>query len=153
MGFDDDHIANSRTLDFERKFSAETDAAGMDVVLNSLAGEFVDASLQLLPRGGRFIEMGKTDIRDSGEVAARHPGVRYRAFELGEAGPERAQEILGELVKLFETGELRPLPLRSWDIRHASEAYRFLSRARHVGTTSASWSSRYPRRSTRKARC
>ena len=41
--------------------------------------------------------------------------------------------MLGELVKLFETGELRPLPLRSWDIRHASDAYRFLSRARHVG--------------------
>ena len=133
MGFDDDHIANSRTVDFEHKFSAATNAAGMDVVLNSLAGEFVDASLQLLPRGGRFIEMGKTDIRDSGEVAARHPGVRYRAFDLGEAGPERAHEILGELVKLFETGELRPLPLRSWDMRHASDAYRFLSRARHVG--------------------
>ena len=42
-------------------------------------------------------------------------------------------EMLGELVKLFETGELCPLPLRSWDIRQASDAYRFLSRARHVG--------------------
>ena len=41
--------------------------------------------------------------------------------------------MLGELVKLFETGELCPLPLRSWDIRQASDAYRFLSRARHVG--------------------
>ena len=36
-------------------------------------------------------------------------------------------------MKLFETGELGPLPLRSWDIRQASDAYRFLSRARHVG--------------------
>ena len=42
-------------------------------------------------------------------------------------------EMLDKLVKLFETGELRPLPLRSWDIRQASDAYRFLSRARHVG--------------------
>ena len=133
MGFDDDHIANSRAVDFEQKFSAATDTEGMDVVLNSLAGEFVDASLRLLPRGGRFIEMGKTDIRDTGEVVALCPDVQYRAFDLGEAGPDRAQEILGELVKLFETGELRPLPLRSWDIRHASGAYRFLSRARHVG--------------------
>ena len=41
--------------------------------------------------------------------------------------------MLGELVKLFEAGELRPLPLRSWDIRQASDAYRFLSQARHVG--------------------
>ena len=35
---------------------------GVDVVLNSLAGEFVDASFELLARGGRFIEMGKTDF-------------------------------------------------------------------------------------------
>ena len=134
MGFDDDHIANSRTLDFEQKFSAATDGTGMDVVLDCLTGEFVDASLRLLPRGGRFIEMGKTDIRDPGEVATRHPGVRYRAFDLLEDAVRTVcSEILGELVKLFETGELRPLPLRSWDIRQASDAYRFLSRARHVG--------------------
>ena len=133
MGFDDDHIANSRALDFEQSFAAATDGEGVDVVLDSLTGEFVDASLRLLPRGGRFIEMAKTDVRDAKEVSARHSGVQYRAFDLVEAGPGRAQQILGELVKLFETGALRPLPLRSWDIRQVSDAYRFLSRARHVG--------------------
>jgi len=54
-------------------------AAG-DVVLDSLAREFVDASLELLPRGGRFMEMGKTDVRDSGEIAEKHPGVVYQAI-------------------------------------------------------------------------
>ena len=54
-----------------------------------LAGELVDASLDLLPRGGRFVEMGKTDVRDAEEVAAAHPGVAYRAFDMLEAGPER----------------------------------------------------------------
>ena len=77
-----DHIANSRTLEFEQKFSAVTGGAGMDVVLDCLKEEFVDASLRLLPRGGRFIELGKADIRDPGEVATRHPGVQYRAFDL-----------------------------------------------------------------------
>jgi polyketide synthase 12 len=133
MGFDDDHIANSRTVEFEQKFSEVTGGAGFDIVLNSLTGEFIDAALRLLPRGGRFIEMGKADIRASGEIAARHPGVQYRAFDVFEAGPDRAQEIFCELVKLFENGELHPLPARSWDIRHALDAYRFLSRARHVG--------------------
>ncbi len=133
MGFDDDHIANSRTVEFEQKFSEVTGGAGVDIVLNSLTGEFVDAGLRLLPRGGRFVEMGKADIRASGEIAARHPGVQYRAFDVFEAGPDRAQEILGELVELFENGELHPLPASSWDIRHALDAYRFLSRARHVG--------------------
>jgi NADPH:quinone reductase-like Zn-dependent oxidoreductase/short-subunit dehydrogenase/acyl carrier protein len=133
MGFDDDHIANSRAVDFEQKFRATTDSQGVDVVLDSLKGEFVDASLRLLPRGGRFIEMGKTDVRDADDVAARHPGVRYRAFDLAEAGADRAQQMLGELVRLFENGDLRPIPVQTWDIRHVSDAYRFLSRARHIG--------------------
>nr|WP_157900542.1 type I polyketide synthase [Mycobacterium rhizamassiliense] len=133
MGFDDDHIANSRTVEFEQKFSEATGGAGVDMVLNSLTGEFIDASLRLMPRGGRFIEMGKAEIRSADEIAAQYPGVRYRAFDVFEAGPDRAQEIFRELVQLFESGELQPLPVRAWDIRHALDAYRFLSRARHVG--------------------
>lgn len=134
MGFDDEHIANSRTVEFEQKFSAATSGAGMDVVLDCLKEEFVDASLRLLPRGGRFIELGRADIRDPGEVAGRHPDVHYQAFDLlDDVAPELFSEMLGELVKLFETGELRPLPVRSWDIRQAADAYRFLSRARHIG--------------------
>src|SRR6201999_2176775 len=74
LGFDDDHIGDSRSLDFEEKFLAVTGGGGVDVVLDSLAGEFVDASLRLLVGGGRFIEMGKTDLRDPEQVATQHPG-------------------------------------------------------------------------------
>ncbi|MEV0292118.1 type I polyketide synthase [Nocardia sp. NPDC050710] len=133
MGFDDKHIANSRTLDFEEQFRAATDGRGVDVVLDSLAGDFVDASLRLLPRGGRFIEMGQTDIRDPEKVAADHPGVMYRGFVLMEAGPQRLHEILVELLALFESGVLEPLPVTPWDLRRAPEAFRYLSQARHVG--------------------
>ena len=91
MGFDDDHIGDSRSLEFEDKFRAVTCGRGMDVVLDSLAGEFVDASLRLVAPGGIFLEMGKTDIRDPGVVAREYPGVRYRAFDLFEAGPDRLE--------------------------------------------------------------
>ncbi|MFI2352725.1 type I polyketide synthase, partial [Streptomyces sp. NPDC019443] len=132
-GLDEAHIASSRDLDFEGSFLGVTGGRGVDVVLDSLAGEFVDASLRLLPRGGRFLEMGKTDIRESQQVADEHAGVRYQAFDLIEAGPERIGEILVELLDLFERGVLRPLPLTAWDVRRAPEAFRFLSQARHVG--------------------
>ena len=64
LGLDDEHIASSRDLGFAEKFLSVTGGRGVDVVLNSLTREFVDASLSLLPRGGRFLEMGKADIRD-----------------------------------------------------------------------------------------
>ncbi|WP_063056656.1 type I polyketide synthase [Nocardia salmonicida] len=133
IGYDDAHIGNSRTLDFEQKFLAATDGRGVDVVLDSLAGDFVDASLRLLPRGGRFIEMGQTDVRDPEKIAQEYPGVAYRGFVLMEAGPDRLHEILTELVALFASGALQPLPVTTWDVRRAPEAFRFLSQARHVG--------------------
>ena len=133
LGLDEAHIASSRTLEFGERFLEQTGGRGVNVVLDSLAGEFVDASLELLREGGRFIEMGKTDIRDPGEVADRFPGVSYRAFDLFEAGPERIQEMLGELVGLFESGVLEPLPVRAWDVRRAPDAFRFMSQARHTG--------------------
>lgn len=133
MGFDDEHIGNSRTLEFEDRFLAATDGTGVDVVLDSLAGEFVDASLRMLPRGGRFLEMGLTDLRDPGVVAEKHSGVAYRNFVLMEAGADRLREIMIELGKLFESGALQPLPIALWDVRRAPEAFKFLSQARHIG--------------------
>ncbi|HXQ00978.1 MAG TPA: SDR family NAD(P)-dependent oxidoreductase [Solirubrobacteraceae bacterium] len=133
LGLDDAHIASSRELVFRDQFLEETGGAGVDVVLNSLAREFVDASLELLPSGGRFLEMGKTDIRDPEQVAATHPGVAYRAFDLIEAGGQRSQEMLLETIELLRQGALRLLPIRSWDIRRAPQAFRFMSQARHVG--------------------
>ncbi|MEV6279150.1 SDR family NAD(P)-dependent oxidoreductase [Nocardia sp. NPDC051832] len=133
LGFDESEMGNSRTLEFERKFLDATGGRGADIVLDSLAGEFVDASLRLLPRGGRFVEMGMIDRRDPAEVAAEYPGVDYRSFMLMEAGPDRLHEIMTALVGLFESGALSPNPTLAWDLRHAPEAYRYLSQARHIG--------------------
>ncbi|WP_435852311.1 SDR family NAD(P)-dependent oxidoreductase [Streptomyces sparsogenes] len=132
-GLADHQIASSRTTEFEHRFLEATHGRGADLVLNSLAGEFIDATFRLLPRGGRFVEMGKADLRDPGQVADGHPGVRYRAFDLAEAGPERLREILAEILRLFETGALRHLPARGWDIRRAAEAFRHVSQGRHIG--------------------
>ncbi|MGW7080154.1 SDR family NAD(P)-dependent oxidoreductase, partial [Streptomyces sp. NPDC054866] len=132
LGLAEERIASSRDLDFAERF-LRVSGGGMRVVLNSLAKEFVDASLRLLPAGGRFVEMGKTDIRDAADVAARHQGVTYRAFDLMEAGPDRIRQMLGEIVTLLEAGVLDPLPVRTWDVRRATEAYRFMSQARHIG--------------------
>ncbi|GAB3844852.1 hypothetical protein GCM10027610_060020 [Dactylosporangium cerinum] len=133
LGIPDDHIGDSRTLDFEERFLDATGGAGMDVVLDSLAREFVDASLRLLPRGGHFLEMGKTDIRDPQDVAAAHPGVEYQAFDMVDAGPDAIREMLDELGLLFASGVLRPLPVTAFDIREAPAAFRHLSQARHIG--------------------
>ncbi|WP_031467181.1 type I polyketide synthase [Sciscionella sediminilitoris] len=132
-GLDEAHIANSRTLDFEQQFLATSQGRGVDVVLDALTGEFVDASLRLLPGGGRFLEMGKAGLRDPEEVAAEHPGVHYRPYDLIEAGPDQFSRMWAEVLELFEAGAFAPLPRRVWDVRRAPEAFRLLSQAKHVG--------------------
>ncbi|MBB5923688.1 polyketide synthase 12, partial [Actinoalloteichus hoggarensis] len=125
LGFTEDHLASSRDLRFEDRFRAVTDGRGVDVVLNSLAGEYVDASQRLLVPGGRFLELGKTDVRE--------PSAGYRAFDLIEAGPDRIQEMFAALLALFADGTLQPLPITAWDVRDARTAFRRLSQAGLVG--------------------
>ena len=127
-----DLVASSRTTGFEAIFGAATGGAGIDVVLDALAGGPSDASLRLLPRGGQFIEMGKTDIRDPAQVAADH-GVAYRAFDLSEAGPDRLGQILAEVTVLLAAGKLTRLPVTGLDVRRAREAFRYMSQGRHTG--------------------
>ncbi|WP_416972971.1 SDR family NAD(P)-dependent oxidoreductase [Streptomyces sp. 4F14] len=129
LGIDEAHRASSRDLGFAEKFRGR-----VDLVLNSLAGEFTDASLRLLAGRGRMVDMGKTDKRDAGRVAAEYGGVRYRAFDLvPDAGPVRIGEMLAELGELFASGALTPLPVRAWPVGRAREAFRFMSRAEHTG--------------------
>ncbi|MDW6064174.1 zinc-binding dehydrogenase [Streptomyces sp. FXJ1.4098] len=106
----------------------------MDVVLNSLAGDFTDASLRLLGDGGRFIEMGKTDIRDPEEIAASHPGVHYRAYDIvSDAGLDRVSEMLHALAGLFTEGVLTAPPVQAWPLAKARQALRHMSQAKHTG--------------------
>ncbi|MDN3265851.1 SDR family NAD(P)-dependent oxidoreductase, partial [Streptomyces sp. CSDS2] len=126
-------IADSRSPRFEEDILRATDGRGVDVVLNSLTGEFVDASLRLLPRGGCFLELGNGERRDPAEIAARHQGVEYAAYDLGQTDPDLLQELLTELAGLFATGALRPLPVTAWPLARAEAAFRHMSLARHTG--------------------
>ncbi|MEU3522226.1 SDR family NAD(P)-dependent oxidoreductase, partial [Streptomyces sp. NPDC006654] len=120
-------------LDFCERFLAVTGGEGMDVVLNALAGEFTDASLRLLPRGGQFVEMGKTDIRDAAEIAEAYPGVVYQAFDLMDRGEARVGEMLAELGAMFDAGTVTPPPVTTFELSQAVAALRHLQAARHLG--------------------
>jgi NADPH:quinone reductase-like Zn-dependent oxidoreductase/NADP-dependent 3-hydroxy acid dehydrogenase YdfG/acyl carrier protein len=133
LGIPADHIASSRSVDFAGQFRAASGGRGVDVVLNSLAGDATDASLGLLAGGGRFAEMGKTDLRNPARVAGEYPGVTYRAYNILGESPDRISEVLDDLIALFTGGRLAHLPLRAWDVRDGATPLRMLSRARHRG--------------------
>ncbi|MFZ4850735.1 MAG: SDR family NAD(P)-dependent oxidoreductase, partial [Caldilinea sp.] len=130
------HLFNSRTLDFADAVRGATDGQGVDVVLNSLNGEFIPASFAALREGGRFVEIGKVAIWSAAEAAERRPDARYRAFDLGE---ELAREVMlgdrlwGALLPLLESGALRPLPSTVYPAQEVVAALRTMQQAGHVG--------------------
>ena len=61
-GIPADHVFNSRDLAFAKGIMRMTNGRGVDVVLNSLAGEALRKTWECIASGGRFIEVGKKDI-------------------------------------------------------------------------------------------
>ncbi len=125
-------VADSRDLSFADAVRQATGGAGVDVVLNCLAGAMTDAGLGLVRPGGTFIEIGKTDLRD----AADHPNIRYTVFDLLaeiDRDPALVGRRLGALLDRFDSGELTAIPIRTFPFAEASDALRFLARARHIG--------------------
>jgi acyl transferase domain-containing protein/NADPH:quinone reductase-like Zn-dependent oxidoreductase/acyl carrier protein len=127
------HVMDSRRLDFAEDLRRR---GGVDVVLNSLSGEFIPRSLAVVRDGGRFIEIGKIGVWDAARARAVAPHVRYEAFDLGQLlteEPARAQAMLQALAGRVARGELRPLPARSFALGEAAGAFRHLAQARHIG--------------------
>jgi NADPH:quinone reductase-like Zn-dependent oxidoreductase/short-subunit dehydrogenase/acyl carrier protein len=133
LGVPRERIASSRSLDFGATFDAASGGHGVDVVLNSLTGDFIDTSLQLLAPGGRFVEIGKTDIRNAEQIAASHPGVSYHVCDLTSASPQELQQPWEVLIKWFAGGVLAPLPTTSYGLVQAPQAFTDMSQARHTG--------------------
>ncbi|HXA15307.1 MAG TPA: type I polyketide synthase, partial [Opitutaceae bacterium] len=130
------HIMDSRSLDFAGEIRKITGGEGVDVVLNSLAGDFIRTSLSLLRQGGRFLEIGKTGILDKSEAARLRPDVSYHTIALDRL-TEMDAAVIGSLLKKLsaelDRGDLKPLPQRVFAMEHAVEAFRFMAQAKHIG--------------------
>ena len=126
-------ILNSRSLQFADDLKALTGGEGVDIVLNSLAGDFIERSLSVLRKGGRFLELGKSGIWTPERVAQTRPDVAYHAIYLGEDEAPVVRALFPQLLARFGTGELRPLPHREFRLSQAVNAFRFMAQARHIG--------------------
>ena len=130
------HVMDSRSVGFADELMARTGGEGVDVVLNSLAGEFIPKSLGVLRPGGCFVELGKRDVWEPARVAAVRPDVRYHVLYLGDSfasEPARIHAMLTALADDLAAGRLEPLPHRVFGAADVAEAFRFMAQARHVG--------------------
>ncbi|WP_377294695.1 type I polyketide synthase [Rhizobium sp. SG2393] len=133
-----DHVFSSRSLKFADDVMRLTGGKGVDVVLNSLAGEAITKGLQVLKPFGRFLEIGKRDLYANSRIGLRpfRQNLSYFGIDadtLLVERPKLAARVFGEVVAALETGALRPLPHLVTPISRAEEAFRAMQQARHVG--------------------
>jgi len=130
------HVFDSRSPGFADEVLAATDGHGADVLLNSLGGDLIDEGLRSLADGGWFLELGKRDRWTADTVAAVRPSVHHRRYDLGEeaaADTGLVGSLLDELLAALADGSLRPLPVQTFAFGAATEAFRWMAQARHVG--------------------
>ena len=130
------HAFDSRSLSFADDIRAVVRESGIDVVLNSLSGEFASRSLQLLRPGGVFVELGKRDLLQPKEVERNYPGVLYTAFDLAdvsEQAPQVIRSLFEELKGLVESGAVQLPPMQIFPAREVATAFRQMAQAHHVG--------------------
>jgi NADPH:quinone reductase-like Zn-dependent oxidoreductase/acyl carrier protein len=131
-----EHVMSSRTLDFADEIAERTRGAGVSMVLNSLNGDFIPRSFDVLAPHGRFLEMGKIGVWDQERVRAHHPTAEYRPFDLAavaRVSPALILEMWNDVVTLAGEGTLKPLPATVFPMSDATEAFRYMAQARHIG--------------------
>lgn len=133
-----EHVSDSRSLAFADEILTATGGEGMDVVLNSLAGDAVAKSLEALAPYGRFVEIGKRDIYQHGRVRLwqLRRNATYTVVDLAQLAVDRPTyvgELLREIVAHFEQGAYRPLPVRTFPVAETTAAVRCLAQGRQIG--------------------
>ncbi len=132
-----EHVYDSRTTDFADQILADTDGAGVDVVLNSLTNDgFIAATVRATAQGGRFAEIAKRDIWKPERMATVRPDIHYEIVALDgciEREPERVGSLLAELADSMASGDLAPIAAEVYPITEAKTAFRRMQQARHIG--------------------
>jgi acyl transferase domain-containing protein/acyl-CoA synthetase (AMP-forming)/AMP-acid ligase II/NADPH:quinone reductase-like Zn-dependent oxidoreductase/acyl carrier protein len=140
------HIMDSRSLSFAEEIMQTTSGRGVDVVLNSLPGEYIARSLSTLAAHGRFVEIGKTDIYQNkplGLFPFRN-NLSYFALDLERVcreRPELVRSLLLELLAMFQQGSLKPLPHNIFPVEDAANAFRYMARRKNIGKVVLSFTS------------
>ncbi|NIJ09436.1 acyl transferase domain-containing protein/NADPH:quinone reductase-like Zn-dependent oxidoreductase/acyl carrier protein [Sphingomonas vulcanisoli] len=133
-----DAVLDSRSLAFADEVMQLTEGEGVDIVLNSLAGEAMQRSLALVKPFGRFLELGKRDFYENTPIGLRpfRHNVTYfgiDADQLPLKRPALAAELFAEISGLMGAGVLRPLPYRQFDYADVGDAFRLMQVSGHIG--------------------
>ncbi|CAH1641071.1 unnamed protein product [Spodoptera littoralis] len=134
----DSHIGNSRDTSFEDMIRRETNGKGVDMVLNSLSDDKLQASVRCLAFRGRFLEIGKFDISNNTAIAMYfsskeitfHGVMLNYIFNQDAIVRKRLQDLL---LNGVEDGAVKPLTYCTFKANEVENAFRYMAAGKHIG--------------------
>lgn len=132
------YVMDSHSLDFVEEIRKYTNNEGIDVVLNSLAGEAMFQSMKLLRGFGRFLEIGKKDIYENNNLKMDifKQSITYTFFDLHKIlneRPELTHKHLNAVLDHFSQGHYKIIPKKVFDASHVLDGFDLMTRGQHVG--------------------
>ncbi|XP_077259705.1 LOW QUALITY PROTEIN: fatty acid synthase-like, partial [Temnothorax americanus] len=134
----EDHIGNSRDTSFEQMIMQRTGGRGVDIVLNSLAEEKLQASVRCLANGGRFLEIGKFDMVSNNplDTSAFSKGISFYAILLDRfffEHSERKIKVWKGIGESLKKGIIKPLSRTVFKRNEVEAAFRYMATGTHIG--------------------
>jgi len=130
-----EHIYDSRSNEFAKKISAQKEE--INVVLNTLAGDMMIESLQLLKPFGRFIHIDKKDIANHTllDMNLLIKGVAFQFLDISLLflNPVLIKSSLQKIVELYDGGTFKPLHYKTYPVAELKNAITAMSRGTHIG--------------------
>ncbi|XP_037515436.1 fatty acid synthase [Rhipicephalus sanguineus] len=135
------NIADSRNLSFEKHVLQETKGKGVDLVLNSLAEDKLQASVRCLATHGRFLEIGKVDLSNDSPLGmsvflkgVTFQGVLFELLHGDDAIAVEQRLRVAEYIRAgIESGAVRPLDYTMFRRDQAEDAFRYMASGKHIG--------------------
>jgi acyl transferase domain-containing protein len=132
------HVMDSRSLDFAEEILEITDNEGVDVVLNSLAGEAIQRNLSLLRPSGRFLEIGSRDIYQNSQLGLIpfRNNLSFFAINIDQCwrrNPALINLLMKEVLQAIDEGTFTTLPNHVFPVREIVSAFRHMAQAKQIG--------------------
>lgn len=134
-----DYVINYKTDDFKEKALEFTGGKGVDVILDMVAGDYVERNIKSLAEDGRIVI-----IAVQGGVKANInvlPIMKKRLTITGSTLRPRdnafksaiADKLKENVWPLLESGAVKPIIDKSFPLEHAATAHHYLESGDHVG--------------------
>jgi fatty acid synthase len=134
----EDHIFSSRDIQFEYKIMAMTKGKGVNLVLNSLIGDKLQASFQCLSDNGRFVEIGKYDLQMNKQLGMF---AFLRNISFHGVTADRMLFLMSNMCEKFfdwmhknsNNGCIKPINRTVFKPTEVDQAFRYMTTGKHIG--------------------